>query len=166
MVTRTRKSKTSRLARHKHELPESSDASGFLGLVIVVLGIWYWFWYRPSKTDIPETYAEQINQLNTLEHGIENLQEFIASQRESLVQQNNTLEELKAESDRLQPIVAADKETVKAVLAAHSRSQSGAIWRERIIAFIIGVASSMAAAFLFTKFRRSEPTEQNQKINS
>ena len=163
MASKTRKSKRTSHSRHKH--PESANASGFLGLVIVVLGIWYWFWYRPSKVEIPATYDEQISQLDTLEHGLENLQDFVASQRESLVQQNYTLEELKAESDRLQPIVEADKETVKAVLAAHSRSQSAQIWRERIIAFIIGVASSIVAACLFARFRRMEPTEHNQQEN-
>ena len=107
MASKTRKSKRTSHSRHKY--PKSTNGSGFLGLVIVVLGIWYWFWYRPSETEIPETYAEQISQLDALEHGLENLQDFVASQRQSLVQQNNTLDSKQAYSgDRIALVLAGN----------------------------------------------------------
>jgi len=148
------RSNSTRRSRSAASTAGNSDGAGCLVIVVVVAGIWYWFVHRPARLDVPETYAEQIAQLDATQQQLNNLRRFIESQREALVEQNDTLHRLRSQSEQLRPIVEADDKVVQAVFSAQFRSQASRIWLERIISFIIGIASSMLGSMILSRLRR------------
>ena len=62
------------------------------------------------------------------------------------------VDDLQAERSRLQPLTEADKTLVDRLFQEQEVRVSKRLWKDRSIGFGIGVASSLAAAWLFKRY--------------
>ena len=105
---------------------------------------------------LPQSHSAQIEKLDEMQGNLNDLFYFFEGQKNLLVEQQNTIAKLEAKSEQLKPIVDADQDVVKAVLAAHEETVSRNIWWERGVSFCIGVLSSLAASAIFLWIRRDQ----------
>lgn len=95
------------------------------------------------------SYQEQIQQLNQTEKNINQLLEFIDSQKKTLRETEDAISSLKTERAKLQPLIESDKAVVDALFKAQEERASASVWRERLIGFGFGVLASLLASFLW-----------------
>lgn len=100
------------------------------------------------------TYVQHIERLNETERNVRQLLDFVELQKTSLRENQDVLAALKAEHDKLKPIVDADKNVVSAVLQAQEEKNRSNIWTERWIGFGFGVVASIIASVIVGIFRK------------
>lgn len=94
-------------------------------------------------------YQTQIQQLNQTEKNIKQLLQFVESQKMTLRNTEDTISSLRAEQEKLKPLVESDRSVVDAIFRAQDERNSANIWRERWIGFGLGIAASLLASFLW-----------------
>jgi mannitol-specific phosphotransferase system IIBC component len=107
---------------------------------------------KQRRTDLLEsspTYEQQIERLQQTEMNVKQLLTFVENEKKRLHESEDLLASMKAEHERLSPIVESDRKVVEAVLGAQAQQQARGVWRERWIGFALGVAASMIASFVF-----------------
>ena len=98
-------------------------------------------------------YHTQLEKLQQTEASVKELMAFVQDQKKRLNDSESLVQALKAEEDRLHPIVQADRKTVDAILAVQAENQSRGVWTERWIGFGLGVVASIVAAVIFEIMR-------------
>lgn len=104
---------------------------------------------REAKRLESLNYQEQIQQLNQTEKNINQLLEFINSQKKTLRETEDTISALKTEKAKLQPLVESNKAVVEALFKMQEERASASVWRERWIGFGFGVLASLLTSFLW-----------------
>ena len=107
-----------------------------------------------QSTIFPPSHSAEIEKLDEMQANLSDLFYFFDDQKKLLVEQQATIAKLEAKSAQLKPIVDADETVVAAILAAHGKTQSQSIWRERGFSFLIGVISSLVASTIYSKMKR------------
>lgn len=95
-------------------------------------------------------YQAQVVQLNETEHNIKNLLTFVQAQKDSLRETEETLQKLKSERDKIQPLLQLDKSTLETIFKVQEERANANVWRERGIGFISGLLASLLASFVWT----------------
>ncbi|MFC5044699.1 hypothetical protein ACFSTE_22410 [Aquimarina hainanensis] len=111
---------------------------------------------REKRKEQPRTIEKQIEDLDSVSKSLENLKDFIEEQKNSLKDNERTIQELESEKEKLKPIVETQKATVEAILKAHSTSQKRARWFDYLMGFFIGVASSAIVSLVFYYFQNGK----------
>lgn len=121
--------------------------------VAVGTGIYYVDKTDKEKREIQRlqslNYQTQIQQLNQTEKNIKQLLQFVETQKMTLRNTEDTISSLRAEQEKLKPLVESDRSVVDAIFRAQEERNSASIWRERWIGFGFGVAASLLASFLW-----------------
>ena len=129
----------------------------FLVLVLLALVSAYVFQDGSAQFQSDE-YPASIAQARAAEKALADLGAFLERQRASVLDTENTLNILRAEKEKLEPIVSTYRETVDAILAAHSAWTSARVWKERInfllflLLVIIAGAVLLGIGMLFRVF--------------
>jgi len=90
-------------------------------------------------------YKRAIGELDSTRNALEKLAVFLESKRKRVEETEQTLKRLQAEKTALEPLVSTQRETVEAILAAHSQTLRRGLWKDRAFGFGLGVLSSLAA---------------------
>jgi hypothetical protein len=94
------------------------------------------------------SYVQQIERLNETEKNVKQLLEFVELQKVTLRENQDVVTALKAEHEKLKPIVDADRNVVNAVLQAQEEKSRANIWTERWIGFGFGIVASILASVI------------------
>ena len=97
-------------------------------------------------------YAEMIGELDKTREVLETLTAFLERERVRVNQAEQTVNRLNAERAALEPVVTTDRETVNAILSAHTSMVRAHAWKDRLLGFGIGVMSSLVAAAILLGF--------------
>lgn len=94
-------------------------------------------------------YQEQLQMLEDVQDGLTALRAYVVSQQRAVQETQDSLQALKSEREELEPVVTAQREVVEAVLNAQAAKDREARWLEYLLAFLVGIASSLAATILW-----------------
>lgn len=128
-------------------------AFAVLGLLVALLAQLFQHFNREKLRAQNLTYERQLEVLDQVQSSISNLKDFVNTQRKQLQDQQAVLEELKSEKQKLQPVVEANKQTVEAIFRIQAERNRAKVWIERLIAFVLGVASSLVASAIYSTVR-------------
>ncbi|MEK6407056.1 MAG: hypothetical protein AABN34_08850 [Acidobacteriota bacterium] len=145
-------------------------ANGLLAVFILYLGDYWWaaffgavsgsaaiviyvFQDEPERGDSSE-YSVVIAQIGGIEKQLSELSTFLERERKRVAETETTLSKLEEEKTKLEPIVLSQRETVEAILTAHSSRIARNAWKERLVGFILGTMASIAAAYIYGYFKR------------
>lgn len=85
-------------------------------------------------------FQQQMAQLEETSKSLETLQKFVKAQQSNLRDAQKTVDLLKQEQEKLEPVVQIRREVIDAVFAVQEDRQKGALATERWIGFFIGIA--------------------------
>jgi hypothetical protein len=131
------------------------DAAGggclllFLILVAAFFG-YRWIERRPAGDDFnrqAESVAKALVAANELST-------YLERQQSEVQERNRIIAGLKEEEGKIRPLVQADRATVSAVLEAEAWQRRREIWLERVFSFLLGVASSWVATWVWNRWPR------------
>lgn len=129
-----------------------------IGALFGLLGGTIAEWILPQSKGLPddEIIKTQIQKLDEMQGAMGELQSFLSQHREKLQKDKLSVEKLKKEKERLEPIVKADKELIESILELQQERFRKNIWKERIIGFLIGFLSSLVASSVFIFINRNQ----------
>ena len=107
-----------------------------------------------THTQKQPDFAAQMKALDDTERSIKELVAFVETQKQSLTESQSIVEKLKNEEQKLRPVVEADRQIVDAVLQAQAARERSHIWVDRVVYFLLGIASSIVASLIYTSIRR------------
>jgi len=115
-------------------------------------------WILPSPKLLPtnEAIKAQIQKLDEIQGSLGELQKVLSQQKDRLEKDQLSLETIKKEKERLEPIVKADREIVESILQMQQERFRKQVWKERGIGFLIGFFSSLAASSVFIFLNRKK----------
>jgi tetrahydromethanopterin S-methyltransferase subunit F len=96
------------------------------------------------------TYAKQAQKLDETRANIQALLEFVEDEKKQLQISQQVVQSLKAEHEKLKPIVDSDRKTIDALFSAQEARNQAALSSERWIGFIMGVVSSLVASLVWS----------------
>jgi septal ring factor EnvC (AmiA/AmiB activator) len=137
----------------KNSLDVSFIAFHIIGLLLFS-GIGVYRYYHRVTSDQPD-FSARIAQLTTLEVDLNNLSDYIRSQKNTLQSTSQALETLKHEKSQTEAALKVDRDNFNAVISSLNYSSAKDRWIERSISFVIGVFSSLLASQLWHVFRRN-----------
>jgi len=117
----------------------------FTGVGCMILA---WGFPRKRQSLNIKKHSQMINMLNQTSNSLVEIRSFLQQEKKKVLATQNTLNHLKQKKSELDPIVTTQRETVNAILEAHSRSTRQYVWKNRFIGFLIGVISSVIASLL------------------
>lgn len=94
------------------------------------------------------SYIGQMESLLKVQVSLFELGKFIEQQRERLQESEDLMNSLKAEQEKLKPVVETDRQVVEAILELQSQKSRNEVWKERGIGFFSGILASLIAAFI------------------
>ena len=94
-------------------------------------------------------YREQVERLAELENSLRGFHAYVMDQKRSIQATEETMQKLKAEQQALEPVVAANRTAVAAVLEAQERRFRASRWFDHALAFVFGVISSLVATYIW-----------------
>ena len=116
-----------------------------------------------THTQKQPDFAIQMRALNDTELSLKELVAFVEAQKQSLTESQSIVEKLKNEEQKLRPMVEADRQMVDAVLQAQAARERSYIWVDRIVSFLLGIASSIVASLIYSAMRRVIRRRQDRK---
>lgn len=148
---------------------KSPKVTGIISFISVILTIGISFYVndlaalkREAKLTADLSFTHQIQQLNETEDNVKTLLIFIQQQRNQMLDNQNSLKELKEEQSKLKPLVNADKEVVAALFSAQEARAQESAKTERWIGFGLGILASIVASIflmIFQYFLRMRRTD-------
>jgi hypothetical protein len=123
-------------------------------ILLVVIGGLVAFWafvylIQTPPRDRAEDYAVIITNIEDIGNKLVDLNVFLKRERDRVEVSEATLRRLRDEKTELEPMVTAQRETVNAILAAHAKATASRVWKERFLAFMTGILTSLLATLLF-----------------
>jgi hypothetical protein len=118
------------------------------------LFLWFFgFWFiavyvlqdQPHE-ETGEEYTAVIGRIEGIEKQLSELSSFLKRERQKLQDSEVIISRLQNEKSKLEPIVLTQRETVEAILSAHTKRISATAWKERIAGFGLGVLASLIAS--------------------
>ncbi len=94
-------------------------------------------------------YSGMIEQLARMGKSLGEVSAFLEQERAKVAEAERTLNELQKEKAELEPVIATQRQTVDAILAAYAARGRVSAWKDRIVGFSLGVISSLIAAFIW-----------------
>lgn len=127
----------------------TSILSLLLAIIGLVVGIYFNHVEKVKQEAVRKenlNYYNQIQQLDDTEKTINQLLDFVKDQRINLKSTQDSLESLKTEKEKLEPLVESDRKVVEALFQAQEERSRANISRERWIGFGLGVLASILAS--------------------
>lgn len=88
--------------------------------------------YTAPKPSVPQqAFAQQIAALDQTQRSLDQLSDFVAQQRKAIATDQSAIVRLRAEQNRLRPLIQADRKTVDALLAEQQVRADATASRER-----------------------------------
>lgn len=106
--------------------------------------------YKMSNTDV----QRQIKELDEISKNLNNLQFFIANQKERIISQEKAIADLSAEKDKLEPLVKTQREAIESLFQLQEKRQKSYKWLDITIGFSLGIVSSMIASIFLDLLRK------------
>lgn len=131
--------------------PRLTIAATAMGAVIAAGGITLAQYQQEQRrlSAPPPTFAEQMQSLDQTQSALDRLSRFVEMQRRQMAADQRLLAQLQEQRKSLEPLIAADRRTVNALLRVQEERARQNASRERWIGFGLGVVSSIiASAFL------------------
>jgi len=125
-------------------------AAAATGAVASVIGF-----YSEINPEPPGDMQVQIERLNRAGNDLKELEAFFEAQQRKILRSQELLKTLELEQANLQPVVEANRAIVEAVLNAQAASEKRDRWTERLIGFLFGIAGSLIASVIWSRFQRS-----------
>lgn len=111
--------------------------------------------YETFKPKSSNTSAkEQVEKIQRVNEDLRDLIKFFEFQQRKIARSEKIVSDLEKEEKSLRPLIAANKETIEAVLNAQAEKQRNSIWIDRIIGFLFGIAGSLIASAIWSRFHR------------
>ncbi len=127
----------------------TSILSLFIAISGLVVGIYFYHEEKVKQEAVRKeslNYYNQIRQLDDTEKTIKQLLDFVKKQRTNLKSTQDSLESLKTEKQKLEPLVESDRKVVEALFQAQEERSRANISRERWIGFGLGILASILAS--------------------
>jgi len=112
-----------------------------------------WHFMMPLSNEKP-MLETQLKKLTQTENNLRDLLVFVESQKADIAYSQYKIQTLKAEREKLQPVVNSDKRVLEALLAAQEERNQSQVWRERAIGLIFGIVGSLIAAVIYSRLAR------------
>lgn len=100
------------------------------------------------------TYVEQVELLNGVQESLKNVSSFVELQLKKLQESEDVINGLRAEQEKLKPLVETDRKTIEAILDFQMEKARSDVWKERAIGFGSGILASIIASFMYGLTRR------------
>lgn len=120
---------------------------------LILLFMAYVIQDQPFDPESTEEYSDVIARIGLIGAQLSELSQFLERERTRVAEAEATVLRLNNEKAKLEPIVSTQRETVEAILAAHSERTAGNAWKERFLGFIFGVGASLVASFFYDYLR-------------
>ncbi|MEK6335193.1 MAG: hypothetical protein AABM67_09605 [Acidobacteriota bacterium] len=124
-----------------------------LMITLELLIIVYVLQDRPEEKFVEE-YTVVITHIEDISKRLSELDIFLKRERQRVEESEAILARLRNEKTELEPVVLAQRETVNAVLAAHTRAIASRAWKERALGFMTGLLASLVASMVYGYFTR------------
>jgi len=118
--------------------------------ISMVIGI-YTFVSKSEQTNDNEINI-QINTLNSMSKNLKEMLDFVEIQKKKITNEQSILEGIQNQRKEIELLLNTDRQTVEAIMKAQKNNERKNVWIEWIIAFFLGISSSMAATLLYNKF--------------
>jgi hypothetical protein len=127
-------------------------------LILLTTELLVFFLHRDlvqEASDDTEEYTSMIANIEDVGKKLSNLALFLRRERERVEASEATLKRLRSEHSELEPVVKADRRILDVILAANAKATATAsrAWKERALAFMTGVITSLLASALYDLFR-------------
>lgn len=109
----------------------------------------YVFQDQPPKEQGSAEYTKIIARLAKTTDDLTYLQAFLERERIRVTEAEATLSGLRAEKEKLEPLVKTDRQIIEAVLEAHTQRSKRTVWNERLVGFTLGVFASLLASAVY-----------------
>lgn len=98
---------------------------------------------------VPDTgYSEQIDALDNVQSTLSKLDEVLTDQKKTLEERQRALEQLRREHAALRQILAIDQASIEAIFEQQRLRAEREIWKERGVAFLLGILSGLLTALI------------------
>ena len=124
-----------------------------LGSVIWLFNVYVLQEQVASEPSIDE-YSRVIKNIGGIGQQLSELSKFLEKERARVADTEATIKKLNEEKSKLEPLVNTQRETVDAILAAHSERTAKRAWKERLIGISLGLVASLVASMLYEYFKR------------
>lgn len=104
-----------------------------------------------NSPDVAE-YSLVLNQITDMAKQLSQLGTFLEREKERVAKTESDVTSLLAEKDRLEPVVATQRETIEVILAAHENRTARNAWKERFYGFALGIVASVVASIIYSYF--------------
>ena len=108
---------------------------------------------KPTEIEESLTYETQVERLEQIQNSVKDLSNFVSQQTKQLDLARDTLQELEQEKKKLEPLVMADRKVAEAILQLQAEKERSAVWFDRAIGFMLGIAGSLIASIIYTGLR-------------
>lgn len=105
-----------------------------------------------------EKITSQIITLNIMSDNLKEMIKFIEVQKTKMIEEQKTLDDIKQEREKIEPLLSADKKVVEAVFKMQEERQIKSIWIDRAFGFFLGISSSIIATLIINYFRKRRAT--------
>jgi septal ring factor EnvC (AmiA/AmiB activator) len=122
--------------------------------VVALLIMAYGYPQQIEDSASANEYSAVIERISTIGKELSDLNRFLEGERTRVADIEATVRKLSDEKSKLEPVVSTQRETVEAILAAHSERTARQAWKERLLGFALGVIASLIASFVYGYFHR------------
>jgi fructose-specific phosphotransferase system IIC component len=103
----------------------------------------------------PDTnsYSTVLAQVSKMGKQLSDLGLFLEQESKRVADTEDILSKLQEEKTKLEPVILSQRETVDAILAAHSKRNASNVWKERVMGFVLGLLASLLAGIIYDFFK-------------
>lgn len=113
-----------------------------------------------------EQLIDKVNQINKIQIGIKELDNFLEDQERSITNQQRLLEKLKKEKNELQPIVEANREVINRIFEEQDRKSKYDMWIGLGLGFLFGIPASFLASIIHDFYKKKRKLISEEKVVS
>jgi uncharacterized protein YoxC len=93
-------------------------------------------------------YETQLTNLKQVEGNLKDLLSYVEGQKTRLQKSEDLLNSLKTEKEKLEPLVKAGRDVIRAVFDFQEQMREKGKWTGNVVSFVLGVLSSLTAMLI------------------
>ena len=126
-----------------------------LSLTILIFGLIYVEQMKKKSAQINNIGIEtRVKNLDEIQASLTELVKYIESQKQSIINENIVLKNLKSEKRELEPIINANREVVNQIFKQQEKRSKWEFWLSIGLGFLLGIFASFFGSILFSSYRR------------
>lgn len=127
----------------------------FITISSLIFGIIYLNKQQHKKIEVGNVgIQERLQKLNDVQFTLKELEQFIDSQKQSIVNQNKLLESLKEEKSELEPIVQANRELIDKIFKQQEKRSKWEFRLRIVLGFMLGIVGSFFGSILYSSYKK------------